>query len=64
MAAKKCCERCERFMIFNAKTECGVCLRTMNVVYELDICDHYKQKPRRKRSEQDGKADSSAKGDR
>lgn len=64
MAAKKCCDRCERFMIFNAKTECGVCLRTMNVVPESDICDNYTPKPRRKRGVKNGKTDSSAEGDR
>ena len=64
MAARKECSRCERFMMFNVKTNYGVCLRSMNVVPGSEICDHYKAKPRRKRSDQDGKADSSAKGDR
>ena len=64
MAARKECSRCERFMMFNVKTNYGVCLRSMNVVPGSEICDHYKPKPRRKRSDQDGKADSSAKGDR
>lgn len=63
MAAKKCCERCERFIIFNVKTECGVCLRTMNVVTESDICDHYAAK-KRKRGAQNGKTDSSAESNR
>ena len=64
MAARKECARCERFMMFNVKTNYGVCLRSMNVVPGIEICDNYKPKPRRKRSEQDGKADGSAKGDR
>lgn len=63
MGTKKCCERCERFIIFNAKTECGVCLRTMNVVPGSDICDHYAAK-KRKRGAQNGKTDSSAESNR
>ena len=63
MAAKKCCDRCERFMMFNVKTNYGVCLRSMNVVPGSDICDHYAAK-RRKRGAKDGKADSSAESDR
>lgn len=64
MGVKKQCSRCERFMIFNVKTESGVCLRSMNVVPGSDICDNYKPKPRRKRGAKDGKADSSAEGNR
>lgn len=65
MAAKKQCSRCERFMIFNVKTNYGVCLRSMNTVPGSEICDNYKPKPRRKkRGEDDGKADGSAERDR
>lgn len=63
MGVKKQCSRCERFMIFNVETESGVCLRYMNVVPGSDICDHYIAK-KRKRGAQNGKTDSSAKGDR
>lgn len=63
MAAKKQCSRCELFMIFNVKTESGVCLRSMNVVPGSDICDHYAGK-KRKRGAQNGKTDSSAESDR
>lgn len=63
MSVKKQCSRCERFMIFNVKTESGVCLRTMNVVPGSDICDHYAAK-KRKRGVQDGKTDSSAESNR
>lgn len=59
MAAKKQCSRCEQFMVFNVKTNCGVCLRTMNVVPGSDICDHYAAK-KRKRGAQNGKADKAA----
>lgn len=64
MGVKKQCSRCERFMVFNVKTESGVCLRSMNVVPGSDICDNYTPKPRRKRGAKDGKADSSAEGNR
>lgn len=64
MAAKKCCDRCERFMVFNIKTDCGVCLRSMKVAYGSEICVNYKPKSRRKRSDQNGKTDSSAESDR
>ena len=64
MGVKKQCSRCERFMIFNVKTNYGVCQRSMNVVPGSDICDNYKPKPRRKRGAKDGKADSSAESDR
>ena len=62
MAAKKCCERCERFIEFNYKIQTGVCCRSMNVVERSSCCDHYSLDPklRRKRGAQNGKADSSA----
>ncbi len=63
MAAKKCCERCERFIVFNCVLNHGVCCKTMNVVQGSDICDHYAAK-KRKRGAQNDKADSSAESNR
>lgn len=63
MGVKKQCSRCEQFMIFNVKTESGICLRTKNVVPGSDICDHYSAK-KRKRGAQNGKTDSSTESNR
>lgn len=63
MGVKKQCSRCEQFMNFNVKTGSGVCLYSMSVVSGTAICDHYSTK-KRKRGAQNGKTDSTAKGDR
>lgn len=66
MGNKKCCARCERYIIFNAAVNHGVCLKTMNVVHGSSWCENYVLDPklRRKRGAQNGKTDSSAESNR
>ena len=66
MPAKKCCERCERFIEFNCEIQTGVCCKFMNVVERSSCCDHYVLDPklRRKRGAKNGKTNSAAEGDR
>ena len=63
MAAKKCCERCEKYIQFNYPEHIGVCIRSMHVTFGSGCCDLYALDPKlrkRKRGDHDGKADKAA----